>query len=65
MNKETLAEGSHWELVEEGDRSYLRLYNEFGIVEIKAKNQDYLNLFGKIEHEYNKLKEEGPIEVLR
>ena len=64
MNKKLLAEGAHWELIEEGDRSYLRLYNEFGIVEIQANNLDYLNLFGKIEREYNKLKEEGPIEVL-
>ncbi len=58
-----LAQGYKWELTQEGDQLYLSLGSEYGTVELKSKSEFVLGMLESIEREYNKLKEEGPIEI--
>ncbi len=61
--EEILAQGHLWTLTQEGDWVYLSLGSEYGTVELKSKSEFVLGMLESIEREYNKLKEEGPIEV--
>ena len=67
MNK-TLASGSGWTLTHETfphapDRLYLRLHTPYGTIEITPTSAGVLdNLMLRIEAEYNRLREQGPIE---
>jgi Rad3-related DNA helicase len=59
-----LAQGNGWELTHEThkhtlDRTYLRLYSEYGIIEIKTFDATMLHALEKVEQEYNRLKEQG------
>lgn len=67
MAIKVLAKGTGWEMTHETfektlDRTYLRLHSEYGIVEIMAFDGTMLDALEKVEREYNKLKEQGPIE---
>lgn len=66
--RKVLAEGHKWIMTLETnsktlDRTYLQLVSEFGTVELVSFNPDILRLFERIESEYNKLKEQGPLNV--
>ena len=67
MNKE-LAAGTSWTLTHETfpngpDRLYLRLHSDYGTIEITPTSAGVLdNLMLRIEAEYNRLRELGPIE---
>ncbi len=58
-----LAQGHKWKLTQEGDRVYLSLISEYGTVELLAKDLSVLRMLESIAHTYDRLKEEGPIEV--
>ncbi len=58
-----LAQGHLWKLTQEGDRLYLSLGSEYGTVELLAKSELVLGMLESIAHTYDRLKEEGPIEV--
>ncbi len=56
------AEGTTWQLLQEGDRMYLELHSPYGTVELTPKGAVILRVLESIQREYDRLKAMGPIE---
>ena len=64
MSERMLAQGHKWTITHEtsNDRVYLSLVSIYGTVEFVPHDMKTLEVLESIEREYNKLKEQGPIE---